>query len=92
MALGPSARVGVRNGGSVVKGTVTIDDALCKGCGLCVPVCPKGLLALSGERFNARGVHPVELHDETGRCTGCEVCATMCPEAAIAVYRLMAAA
>jgi 2-oxoglutarate ferredoxin oxidoreductase subunit delta len=75
-----------------VKGTVTIDDALCKGCALCVPVCPKGLLALSPERFNVRGVHPVELRDEAERCTGCELCATMCPEAAITVYRLVAAA
>jgi 2-oxoglutarate ferredoxin oxidoreductase subunit delta len=70
-----------------MHGTVTVDETLCKGCALCVPVCPKGLLRLAAERFNARGVHPVELVDPTHACAGCQLCATMCPEAAITVYR-----
>jgi 2-oxoglutarate ferredoxin oxidoreductase subunit delta len=71
-----------------MQGTVTVDELLCKGCALCIPVCPKGLMRLSGERFNARGVHPAELADPEGACTGCQLCATMCPEAAISVYRV----
>lgn len=70
-----------------MNGTVTVDASLCKGCTLCIPVCPKGLLRVAGDRFNARGVHPIELDDPEGACTGCELCATICPEAAITVYR-----
>ena len=70
-----------------MNGTVTVDASLCKGCALCVPACPKGLLRVAEDRFNARGVHPIELHDPEGACTGCELCATMCPEAGITVYR-----
>lgn len=36
---------------------LTIVKDLCKGCGLCADVCPKGLLALS-KHINARGYHP----------------------------------
>ena len=68
-----------------MKGTVKVDESLCKGCALCIPVCPKGLLRIASERFNARGVHPAEL------CTGCELCAVACPEAAITVYRAVKA-
>jgi 2-oxoglutarate ferredoxin oxidoreductase subunit delta len=70
-----------------MKGTVNVDESLCKGCALCVPVCPKGLLRITDARFNARGVRPVELNDKAGACTGCELCAIVCPEAAITVYR-----
>ena len=70
-----------------MKGTVTVDESLCKGCTLCIPVCPKGLMRLADDRFNARGVHPAELADPDHACTGCQLCATMCPEAAITVYR-----
>ncbi len=74
-----------------MKGTVTVDEALCKGCGLCTGVCPKGLLALS-TRFSTRGYHPVELVDPDDLCTGCELCSVICPEAAFTVFRERAAA
>ncbi|TVR86185.1 MAG: 4Fe-4S dicluster domain-containing protein [Trueperaceae bacterium] len=70
-----------------MHGTVTVDETLCKGCALCIPVCPKGLMRVADDRFNARGVHPAELIDPANACTGCQLCATMCPEAAITVYR-----
>lgn len=70
-----------------MTGTVTVDATLCKGCVLCVPVCPKGLLRVAEHRFNARGVHPIELDDAARACTGCALCATICPEAAITVFR-----
>jgi ferredoxin len=46
-----------------MHGTVKIDAALCKGCALCIPACPKGLLRIDTARYNARGVHPVCLDD-----------------------------
>ena len=70
-----------------MNGTVTVDASLCKGCALCIPVCPKGLLRIDDEHFNARGVHPAHLVDADAQCTGCELCATICPEAAITVFR-----
>ena len=39
----------------MAKGKVTIDEVICKGCGLCVSVCPKKVLALSAEKINAAG-------------------------------------
>jgi 2-oxoglutarate ferredoxin oxidoreductase subunit delta len=75
-----------------MKGSVVINESLCKGCGLCTTACPKELLHLATQRFTARGYHPVELVDPTGACTGCVLCATICPEAAITVYRAQAAA
>ena len=37
---------------------VTFRTDLCKGCGLCVNACPKGLLAIAAEQINAKGYSP----------------------------------
>lgn len=64
---------------------VVINEDLCKGCRLCIPVCPKQLLIV-GETFNKRGIKPVtQVHEED--CIGCKLCAIMCPDSAISVYR-----
>jgi len=55
----------------------------CKGCGLCVPACPKDILYLLDE-VDRRGVHVAAARVEI-ECTGCCNCATMCPDAAIEV-------
>jgi 2-oxoglutarate ferredoxin oxidoreductase subunit delta len=67
------------------KGTIKVDEFYCKGCELCVGVCPQGVLALALDRLTAKGYHPVHLIAEG--CTGCVVCALVCPEASITVYR-----
>ncbi len=68
-----------------VSGTIVVNDLQCKGCNLCVRVCPPAVLALDFGRLTAKGYHPVHLIDEG--CTGCALCAVVCPEAAILVYR-----
>lgn len=69
---------------------VKIIRRYCKGCGLCVGVCPQGKI----------GVEP--LPDEEGVrhaclrpdiiCLGCKQCALMCPDAAIEIVEHRTAA
>ena len=68
-----------------LKGTIVVDEDLCKACELCVANCPVEVIGLDMERITARGFHPATLIKEG--CTGCGICALMCPEAAITVYR-----
>ncbi|MCD6576378.1 MAG: 4Fe-4S binding protein [Anaerolineaceae bacterium] len=68
-----------------LKGTIIVDDNLCKACGLCIDACPQHVIALDDERITPRGFHPAYLSKDG--CTGCGICALVCPEAAITVYR-----
>jgi len=54
-----------------------ITAAWCKGCDICVKVCPERCLAL-----DAAGI--VEITDAAA-CTGCHVCEWLCPDFAIRV-------
>ena len=65
---------------------VMINELLCKGCGLCVRACPKGVLALSKTKLNARGYHPAEPVNPDA-CIGCASCARTCPDVAIRIER-----
>ncbi|MBR6638273.1 MAG: 4Fe-4S binding protein [Lachnospiraceae bacterium] len=65
---------------------IRVNEERCKGCGLCVGACPKQILALSKDRINAKGYHPVEMTDKD-KCTGCTSCAIMCPDVVITVER-----
>lgn len=67
------------------KGSLTLFADRCKGCGLCVKYCPRGILGLQGE-LNPLGYRPVNVtHEE--RCSGCGFCALMCPDMIIRVER-----
>ena len=60
-----------------------IDSERCKGCGLCVMVCPKDVLALS-DKLNAKGYHTAtQAHPEN--CVHCSLCCRMCPDVAITI-------
>lgn len=65
---------------------VTINEERCKGCGLCVNVCPKKVLVIAKDRLNAKGYHPAAADDQTN-CISCAMCAMMCPDVAIKVER-----
>jgi 2-oxoglutarate ferredoxin oxidoreductase subunit delta len=73
-------------GEALVEGrlSVVIDEQRCKGCGLCVEVCRKGLITLK-DGLNPFGYHPAEIIHLDG-CSGCGNCAMMCPEVAIEIY------
>jgi 2-oxoglutarate ferredoxin oxidoreductase subunit delta len=65
------------------RGTVTIDTEICKGCELCIPACPPGVLSMSGP-VNHLGYHYPELVDG---CTGCAACLLVCPDFVFEVFR-----
>ncbi len=65
---------------------VTFSEDLCKGCGLCVTACPKGIVKLAETRLNVKGHHPAEITDQ-GACIACAFCATMCPDCVIKVEK-----
>lgn len=71
------------------KGEAVVDRERCKGCSLCVTVCPFGVLELSAE-YNSSG-YPVAAMAHPEKCTGCALCAQTCPDVAIEVYRETAA-
>lgn len=57
---------------------VKINFDRCKGCGICVAFCPKGVLVM------ARGKSSVK--NQTA-CIGCVKCEMLCPDFAIQVER-----
>ncbi|MFB3881357.1 MAG: ferredoxin family protein [Armatimonadota bacterium] len=65
---------------------LSIDEENCKGCGLCVQVCPRKAMGFA-IHINSRGFHPACLRDADG-CTGCAQCAIMCPDACVKIVRL----
>lgn len=66
-----------------MKAYVKIHEDLCKGCGICISVCPTNTLSIAKEP-NKKGYYPALQHAPDD-CTGCKQCALMCPEVAIEV-------
>ncbi len=62
-----------KSGGALIF----VNDAWCKGCGICVEVCPKTILGLDGRD------KPVLLNGD--HCTGCLRCELLCPDFAMVV-------
>jgi len=65
---------------------IIVNEKYCKGCGLCVEVCPREIIALNPDAITAKGYHPAMLTDAS-RCTACANCALICPDVAITVER-----
>lgn len=62
-----------------------IDNDRCKGCGLCVAVCPKKVLEIS-ESVNSKGYFPV-YQARPEDCIFCSTCCIMCPDVAISITK-----
>lgn len=71
----------------MIYGTIVVDEARCKGCNLCVGVCPQDVLMLDADRINSKGYHPAILDETEAHCTGCAICAVICPDVCITVMR-----
>jgi 2-oxoglutarate ferredoxin oxidoreductase subunit delta len=67
-----------------MAGKIIINTERCKGCGLCIQVCPKGGISIS-KQSNKGGYFPAEAKNVD--CTACTACAIICPDVAIEVYR-----
>ncbi len=62
-----------------VKIRLEMTDAWCKGCNICVKLCPERCLKLDQQQI-------ARLKDPDA-CTGCRICEWLCPDFAIAVHR-----
>ncbi len=65
---------------------VTFREDRCKGCKLCVDVCPKKIVFIQDDVLNGKGYHPAGVKDME-KCIGCAFCATICPDCVITVER-----
>jgi 2-oxoglutarate ferredoxin oxidoreductase subunit delta len=65
---------------------VTFNEDRCKGCELCVSVCPKKIVIMAADRINEKGYHPATVVD-MDKCIGCTFCAMTCPDVVIEVEK-----
>lgn len=63
--------------------SLKINKNRCKGCGLCIEICPQRILKIS-KMFNISGYHFVEISENN--CKGCKMCAIICPDTAIEIF------
>ena len=64
---------------------INVNQEFCKGCGLCIEMCPKDVLSPS-KNLSKRGVYyPVAIDLEA--CTVCRLCEIYCGDFAIAAER-----
>lgn len=67
---------------------VSFRNDRCKGCGLCVDVCPKKIVMIDKSVLNQKGYHVATVKEEDMvNCIGCAFCATMCPDCVIKVEK-----
>ena len=60
-----------------------IDSDRCKGCALCVTICPKNVLEIS-DKVNTKGYFPA-FQARPEDCIKCALCCSMCPDVAIII-------
>lgn len=71
----------------MAKAMVLFEKDLCKGCELCVSVCPKKIIKIDEKSINNKGYQPAYI-DDMDECIGCANCAMICPDSVITVQKL----
>lgn len=64
---------------------VEVNSVKCKGCGLCIDVCPKDILEFSKD-VNKMGYNFVVCTSQED-CILCKSCALVCPDVAITLNK-----
>jgi 2-oxoglutarate ferredoxin oxidoreductase subunit delta len=59
---------------------VLVNQAWCKGCGVCMSMCPRHMIV-------EHGLDKKAVISDHSQCVGCEMCSLHCPEFAIEVLR-----
>ncbi len=67
----------------ITRGSLIIAVDQCKGCELCIPACPPGVLEMSLET-NSMGFRFPKLKPG---CTACSACQLVCPDFVFDVFR-----
>ncbi len=63
---------------------ITLDDRFCKGCNLCMQVCPHRLFVPGEKRSRAGYRMPEVVRAE--ECSRCLLCEMTCPDLALTVH------
>lgn len=66
-----------------MKYHIIIDTERCKGCDLCITICPKKVLGME-KKLNSRGTHYSKVV-AGDLCIGCLQCVDICPDVAIEI-------
>ena len=74
------------------RGYIEILPDRCKGCEMCIPACPHGLISFPMKLLNKAGYFVTEFNDPDEKCNACKLCAVACPDCAIVVYKRIPAA
>ena len=64
---------------------VEINQEWCKGCYICVDVCPVEGIFYVEDEVSDKGFRRVGVNN-LDRCTGCMLCELLCPDLAIIVF------
>lgn len=64
---------------------VRFEEDRCKGCSLCISVCPVQIIRFDS-RLNRLGHHPATVVEQD-KCISCTLCAIVCPDLVIEVFR-----
>ncbi|MCL2099073.1 MAG: 4Fe-4S dicluster domain-containing protein [Oscillospiraceae bacterium] len=65
---------------------ITFNAETCKGCELCIDVCPKKIIILDKDKINKNGHHPAAVKDPEA-CISCGQCYIICPQIAVKIEK-----